>query len=146
MAFEDFLLHELIFHLVKLWQDLPMVRLVTWDHVWYKLNPCIYLPNPSTRAKWHTKLIFKQSLTGLNSEFSFFQTGCNSNVKEPSLLNYLCIAGGRKHIFPNGISEIPDNNNIDTLIFMCDCCRILSIIPCENTAEICMKSFWLFWR
>ena len=30
----------------------------------------IYLPNPSARAGYDSKLVFKQSLTGLNSEFS----------------------------------------------------------------------------
>ena len=31
----------------------------------------MYLPNPSRREGWDTKLIFKWSLTGLNSEFFF---------------------------------------------------------------------------
>ena len=30
-----------------------------------------YLPNPSARAEYDTKLFLKRSLTGLNSEFSF---------------------------------------------------------------------------
>ena len=30
-----------------------------------------YLPNPSARAGYETRSIFKRSLTGLNSEFSF---------------------------------------------------------------------------
>ena len=30
-----------------------------------------YLPNPSARAGYDTRSIFKRSLTGLNSEFSF---------------------------------------------------------------------------
>ena len=30
-----------------------------------------YLPNPSVRAGYDTRSIFKQSLTGLKSEFSF---------------------------------------------------------------------------
>ena len=30
-----------------------------------------YLPNPSVRAGYDTRSIFKRSLTGLNSEFSF---------------------------------------------------------------------------
>ena len=33
--------------------------------LWY------YLPNPSARAGYDTRSIFKRSLTGLNSEFSF---------------------------------------------------------------------------
>ena len=30
-----------------------------------------YLPNPSARAGYDTRSVFKQSLTGLNSDFSF---------------------------------------------------------------------------
>ena len=30
-----------------------------------------YLPNPSAQAGYDTRSIFKRSLTGLNSEFSF---------------------------------------------------------------------------
>ena len=33
--------------------------------------PYIYLPNPSARAGYDTRSIFKRSLTGLKSEFSF---------------------------------------------------------------------------
>ena len=40
------------------------------------------------------KINFKQSLTGLNSEFSL-STGCSTKVKEPSLSYYLPIAGER---------------------------------------------------
>ena len=35
------------------------------------LNIVSYLPNPSARAGYDTRSIFKRSLTGLNSEFSF---------------------------------------------------------------------------
>ena len=38
---------------------------------------------------------FKQSLTGLNSEFSFSKTNCLTKAEEPSLPCYLPIAGGR---------------------------------------------------
>ena len=51
--------------------------------------------NPSTRAGYDTRSIFKQSLTGLNSEFSFSKTSCLTKAEEPSLSNYLPIAGGR---------------------------------------------------
>ena len=34
-------------------------------------KPWSYLPNPSARAGYDTRAIFKRSLTGLNSEFSF---------------------------------------------------------------------------
>ena len=38
---------------------------------------------------------FKQSLTGLSSEFSFSETSCLTKAEEPSLPYYLPIAGGR---------------------------------------------------
>ena len=50
--------------------------------------------NPSARAGYDTRSIFKQSLTGLNSEFSFL-TSCLTKAEEPSLPYYLLIAGGR---------------------------------------------------
>ena len=34
-------------------------------------HPLSYLPNLSARAGYDTRSIFKRSLTGLNSEFSF---------------------------------------------------------------------------
>ena len=43
---------------------------------------------------WH-KVIFKRSLTGLNSEYSFSYTSCLAKAEEPSLPYYLPIAGGR---------------------------------------------------
>ena len=52
-------------------------------------NPFILFTNPSARAGYDTRSIFKRSLTGLNSEFSF------SKAEEPSLPYYLPIAGGR---------------------------------------------------
>ena len=54
-----------------------------------------YLPNPSTRAGYNTRSIFKQSLTGFNSEVSFSLTSCLSKAEEPSLPYYLPIAGQR---------------------------------------------------
>ena len=54
-----------------------------------------YLPNPSTRAGYDTWSIFKRSLTGLNSEFSFSLTSCLTKAEEPSLPYYLPKAGGR---------------------------------------------------
>ena len=44
---------------------------------------------------WHKEKIFKQCTAGLNSEFSF-STGDQTKAKEPSLPNYLPIAGGRR--------------------------------------------------
>ena len=52
-----------------------------------------YLPNPS--AGYDARSIFKRSLTGLNSEFSFSYTSCLTEAEEPSLSYHLPIAGGR---------------------------------------------------
>ena len=54
-----------------------------------------YLPNPSARVGYDTRLIFRRSLTGLNSEFSFSYTSCLTKAEELSLPYYLPIAGGR---------------------------------------------------
>ena len=55
--------------------------------------------NPSARAGYDTRSIFKQSLTGLNSEFSFSWTSCLTKAEEPSLSYYLPVAGGRIIVF-----------------------------------------------
>ena len=46
-----------------------------------------YLHNLSAPARCDTRSLFKRSLTGLNSKFSFL-TGCHTKVKEPSLPYY----------------------------------------------------------
>ena len=51
--------------------------------------------NPSARAGYDTRSIFKGSLTGLNSEFSLTQTSCLTKAEDISLPYYLPIAGGR---------------------------------------------------
>ena len=55
----------------------------------------ILFTNPSTRAGYDTRSIFKRSLTGLNSEFSFSYTSCLTKAEEPCLSYYLPVAGGR---------------------------------------------------
>ena len=55
----------------------------------------IIFTNRSARAGYNTRSIFKQSLTGLNSEFSFSWTSCLTKAEEFSLPYYLPIAGGR---------------------------------------------------
>ena len=55
----------------------------------------ILFTNPSARAGYDTRSIFKRSLTGLNSEFSFSKTSSLTKTEEPSLSYYLPIAGGR---------------------------------------------------
>ena len=62
------------------------------------INPkvsVILFTNPSTRAGYDTRSIFKRSLTGFNSEFSFSLTSCLTKAEEPSLSYYLPNAGGR---------------------------------------------------
>ena len=55
-------------------------------HLW----ECMYVfTNSSTWVEYVTWSIFKWSLTGLNSEFSFSLTGCLSNTQEPILPYYL---------------------------------------------------------
>ena len=60
-----------------------------------KLHLMVLFTNPSARAGYDTRSIFKRSLTGLNSEFSFSKTSCLTKVEEPSPSYYLPIAGGR---------------------------------------------------
>ena len=55
----------------------------------------ILFTNPSARAGYDTRSIFKRSFTGLNSEFSFSSTSCPTKAKELSLSYYLPIARGR---------------------------------------------------
>ena len=55
----------------------------------------ILFTNPSARAGYDTRSIFKRSLTGLNSEFSFSKISYLTKAEEPSLSYYLPIAGGR---------------------------------------------------
>ena len=68
----------------------------------FNAKSCLYIhilniifTNPSTWAGYDTRSIFKWSLTGLNSEFSFSLTSCLTKAEEPSLSYYLPIVGGR---------------------------------------------------
>ena len=54
-----------------------------------------YLPLPPLKQDMIQGQSFKQSLTGLNSEFSFSLTSCLTKAEERSLPYYLPIAGGR---------------------------------------------------
>ena len=54
-----------------------------------------YLPTPSARAGYDTRSIFKRSLTGWNSEYSFSETSWFIKAEEPNLPYYLPVAGGR---------------------------------------------------
>ena len=55
----------------------------------------IIFTDPSARAGYDTRSIFKRIFTGLDSEFSFSSTSCLPKAVEPSLPYYLPIAGGR---------------------------------------------------
>ena len=65
---------------------------LTW---WHTITFIIIFTNPSARAGYYTRSIFKRSLTGLSSEFSFFWTICLTKAEETSLSYYLLIAGER---------------------------------------------------
>ena len=68
----------------------------THTNIYIYIYIYIYIfTNPSARAGYDTRSIFKQGLTGLNSEFSFSKTTCLTKAEEPSLPYYLPIAGGR---------------------------------------------------
>ena len=54
-----------------------------------------YLPNPSARAGYDTRSIFKRCLTGLNSEFFLLLDLLPHQGWRTSLPYYLPIAGGR---------------------------------------------------
>ena len=64
---------------------------------WFCLlfNGISIFTNPSAREGYDTRSIFKRSLTGLKSEFSFSKTSCLTKAEEPSLPYYLPIARGR---------------------------------------------------
>ena len=53
----------------------------------------IYIATPSTWAGCDKDNFLREILTGLNLEYSFSQTGCHTNVQEPSLTYDLSIAG-----------------------------------------------------
>ena len=66
-------------------------RTKAWSTQW-KTSSVILFTNPSARAGYDTRSIFKRSLTGLSSEFSFSKTSCLAKAEEPSLPY---ITGGR---------------------------------------------------
>ena len=49
-----------------------------------KEQPCIHPPFLS-QGGCNSRLIFKSSITGLNSDFSFSKTGCHSKAKKTYL-------------------------------------------------------------
>ena len=74
----------------------------------------ILFTNPSARAGYDTRSIFKRSLTGLNSELSFSKTSCLTKAEEPSLSYYLTHSWRENnwiHTFPKGISYVKCNQS-----------------------------------
>ena len=96
-SLEEFLFFHMVNILSRVVQAFPM-----------RMN----LPNPSAIS---TRSIFKLGLTCLNSEFSFFYTGCHTKVEDPSWLFYLLIAGGRIVEF----TPFPDLNSGRRIQFCC---------------------------
>ena len=82
--------------------------------------------NPSPRAGYDTRSIFKQSLTDLNSEFFFSKTSCLTKAEEISLPYYLPIAGGRM------IRFIP----FPRVLVLCEMQSVLSRIWTRVTVSI----------
>ena len=83
-------------HLVKtyslIYETFACKLFVLDKNNWYHTT---IFTNPSAQAGYDTRSIFKRSLTGLNSEFSFSETSCLTKAEKPSLPHYLPIAGGR---------------------------------------------------
>ena len=87
------------------WHDLPcwcflflfvfFTHTFRLRHFWDVKPYHIIFTNPSARAGYDTRSIFKRSLTDLNLEFSFSSTSLLTKAEEPSLPNYLHIARGR---------------------------------------------------
>ena len=80
-----------------------------WESITYWVISFLkYLPfayfiiftNPSARAGYDTRSIFKGSLIGLNSEFSFSKTSCLTKAEGSSRENKWI------HTFPKGISAM----------------------------------------
>ena len=74
----------LLLILVDSFSDWPEVICVS-----DKKMSMILFTNPSARAGYDTRSIFKRSLTGLNSEFSFSLTSYLTKAEEPSLSYFL---------------------------------------------------------
>ena len=106
---------------IVLISPLDVIRCPYWADV------CMYLPNPSHEQDVTEDQLFKQSLTGLNSKFSFPKTGCNTKVKEPSLPP-LTIAGGKiVGYYHHGIRKQPRPGF--ELGFPCPFPTTIAIIP-----------------
>ena len=81
---------------------LPMLENIVYPTIlfivrgWMLSHSHLFLfTNPSARVGYDTRSIFKRSLAGLNSEFSFSWTSCLIKAEEPSVSYHLPLAGGR---------------------------------------------------
>ena len=56
----------------------------------------MYFTNPCARAECGTRFVFfERNLTGLKSEFFFYETGCHTKIKQHRLLCYLPMSRGK---------------------------------------------------
>ena len=92
----------LLWHCGSLWrcfvlqsEEFQFVFLILLFNFQFYFQFLTIFTKPSARAGYDTRSIFKRSLTGFNSEFSFSKTSCLTKTEEPSLPYYLPIAGGR---------------------------------------------------
>ena len=85
--------HSTKWYILKSVQD-NETHTILWNFA-MQMDHLILFTNPSAQAGYDTRSIFKRSLTGLNSEFSFSYTSCLTNADEHSLSHYLPIDGGR---------------------------------------------------
>ncbi len=79
---------------------IPFSSRLFWNE--YKRLCTYYVHIPLSLVECDAKSVFKQSTTGMNSEF-FFYTGCLTKAKEPNLPNYFFMAGERT----NGFMSFP---------------------------------------
>ena len=97
--------------------------------------------NPSARAGYNAKAILS-SLSGLNSEFSFSETGCHTKAKEPSLVFYLFTAIRRKIgliPFPRILALCEMDNSIVQYLNSYRCVFILRRYPLhQERSYVCM--------
>ena len=85
-----------------------MLKCIPFSFSLLALGDPIY-PTPPLGQDMTQGQIFKRSLTGSNSEFSFSWTSCLIKTEEPSLSYYLPIAGRGNnwiHTFPKGINAM----------------------------------------
>ena len=121
----------------------------THTHIYIYIYVCIYTRNLHTSRMRH-KVNSKWSLTGLNTEFSFSNIGCNSKVKESSLVFYLFILEretvGVIH-FPRVLALCATQTtssriwSIYIYIYMCVCVCVYEHVWLNNKDTFCLYNF-----